>query len=107
MCSHTEARLSTSSTRAPRAARRRAVWSPARPAPITAVSYIAEYFIMQSTCGSRLRLHAPIRLSVVRGEDQRRVRSAEPERVRHHVIHPLPAGFVRHVVEIALRVRHL
>src|SRR5438067_1662836 len=40
-------------------------------------------------------------------EDDRRVVAAEPERVRHRHAHVCVAGFVRDVVEIALRILDL
>src|SRR5439155_9223911 len=45
--------------------------------------------------------------SRVNREDQRGVRPAEAERVRHHVTDLLLARLIRDVVEIALRIGHL
>src|ERR1051326_8121303 len=39
---------------------------------------------------------------LVFGEDQRRIRPAEAERVREHVADVFRAGLIRHVVEIAV-----
>src|ERR1051325_1425784 len=43
----------------------------------------------------------------VLGENQRRIRPAEAERVREHVAHWLRAGLIRHVVEIAVGIGRL